>query len=304
VVELLHLTNGESAATTLRETGLGGVVLAWQDTLHEGPVPQLPRRELLRARAQFLAGCGWGHERVLLATLEARDTQLVDAFRDGVHVVLWFEHDLYDQLQLLDVLALAHEFEAAPELIVVGSFLGELAAAELEALWLSRRPADGATLETAASVWSAFREPEPTSLAEWAARDAPGLPFLAAALRRLLEELPAPGDGLSRTERQALETVAAGADTALASFVASQSLEGAAFLGDSWFYRTLRALGQGEARLLEGEPLRLTTLGERALGGEVDRVELLGIDRWLGGTHLTPDNVWRWDAAALQLVRD
>jgi hypothetical protein len=31
--------------------------------------------------------------------------------------------------------------------------------------------------------------------------------------------------------------------------------------------------------------------------------ELLGIDRWLGGTHVTPAETWRWDAAARKLVR-
>jgi hypothetical protein len=32
------------------------------------------------------------------------------------------------------------------------------------------------------------------------------------------------------------------------------------------------------------------------LSGAADRVALLGIDRWLGGTHLRPGRVWRWDA--------
>ena len=38
------------------------------------------------------------------------------------------------------------------------------------------------------------------------------------------------------------------------------------------------------------------------LRGESDRVDLLGVDRWIGGTHVTPDNAWRWDEAAHVLV--
>jgi redox-sensitive transcriptional activator SoxR len=328
---LLHVTNGESAGNTLRQTALGGAVLSWQDVLHEGPVPALPRRELLRTRARFLADCGWGHGQALLSSLERRDRQLLEALRDGLHVVLWFEHDLYDQLQLLDALALAHAEETAPELIVIGSFqgrpsfagLGELTAGELETLWPSRRPAPLAALQAAASAWAALRAPEPTALPEWAARESEHLPFLAPALRRLLEELPAPGDGLSRTERHVLQTVAAGARTPPASFVAAQRLEDAPFLGDTWFYRTLHALGKGDARLVETDDrrplppppplgdiglfaplqLRLTETGERTLRCEADRVELLGIDRWIGGTHVTPDNLWRWDPTELKLVR-
>jgi len=326
---LLHVTNGESAGNTLRQTALGGAVLPWQDVLHEGPVPALPRRELLRTRARFLAECGWGREQALLASLERRDRQLLEALRDGLQVVAWFEHDLYDQLQLLDVLALAHAADAAPELVVVGAFpgkpsfagLGELTADELETLWPARRPATQGALQAAASAWAAFRAPEPEALVEWAMSETPELPFLGPALRRMLEELPAPADGLSGTERRALQAIAAGAQSAPAAFVAAQRLEAAPFLGDAWFYRALSALGQGEARLVEtddGAPLplapplgdgqrfarlalRLTATGERALRGEADRVEAVPVDRWIGGTHVTPENVWRWDPAALEL---
>ncbi len=162
---LLHVTNGESAGNTLRQTALGGAVLPWQDVLHEGPVPALPRQELLQTRASFLADCGWGRKQALRSSLERRDRQLLEALRDGVHVVLWFEHDLYDQLQLLDVLTLAHSAEAAPELIVIGSFpgkpsfagLGELTASELETLWPSRRRAEPGALQAAASAWAALQ---------------------------------------------------------------------------------------------------------------------------------------------------
>jgi DNA-binding transcriptional MerR regulator len=333
----LHVTNGESAGNTLRQTSLGGAVLPWQDVLHEGPVPAGTRHELLRTRAAFLSGCGWGSRRALLASLERRDHQLGQALRDCQQVVLWFEHDLYDQLQLVDVLALASAAvggrgsAAFPELIVVGSFpgrpgfrgLGELTASQLETLWPARVEANPDTLAAAEAAWAALRHPEPSDLAATAARaDWPGLPFLAPALNRLLEELPAPQDGLSGTERRALQAVASGAATPVAAFVAAQDLEPAPFLGDAWFYRVLADLGAGDTRLVEtqaGQPvpaapplgdahvfarllLRLTRSGEQVLAGQSDRVALLGIDRWVGGTHLTADTVWRWDPASRRLL--
>jgi hypothetical protein len=149
-----------------------------------------------------------------------------------------------------------------------------------------------------------------------------GLPFLGPALRRLLEELPAPGDGLSGTERRALRAVAEGATTPVAAFLAAQNLEAAPCLGDAWFFRALAGIGVGPARLVETQagdplppppplgdarafarlPLRLTGPGERVLDGVQDRVALLGLDRWLGGTHLTAAAPWRWDPAAGLLV--
>lgn len=313
--KLMHVTNGESAGNTLRQTTLGGAVLPWQDVLHVGPVPAVPRRELLRLRAGFLADAGWGSRRAILGSLERRDAQLLQAFRDGIEVVLWFEHDLYDQLQLLDVLSLAHGAGATPELVVVGSFpgkpsfrgLGELTADELETLWPERRRASAETLDAAAEAWDAFRAPEPSALAELAHGEQPELPFLAPTLLRLLEELPAPGDGLSGTERRALAAVAAGKRTPREAFLATQDAEPAPFLGDTWFYSAVAELGAGPNRLLEsadGEPLpsapplgdaqrfvalplRLTEAGEKVLAGEANRVTLLGIDRWVGGTHVT-----------------
>jgi hypothetical protein len=329
-VELLHVTNGESAASTLRRTGLGGAVLPWQDALHEGPVPAAPRVELLRERAAFLSACGWGSTRAILASLERRDRQLFQAFADGVAVVLWFEHDLYDQLQLLDVLALAHEAHAAPQTIVVDAFpgrpsfrgLGELSADELETLWPSRRPASPAALAEAADIWSDLGAPEPTALARRALEGARELPFAAAALSRLLEELPAPGDGLSGTERRALRAITDGARTPAETFLAAQDLEDAPFAGDAWFHRSLAAIGRGDGRLVETRDgdelprppplsdgadfarttLRLTADGERVLLGEADRVELLGVDRCVGGTHVTPESLWRWDPVGRRVL--
>jgi DNA-binding transcriptional MerR regulator len=317
-VSLLHVTNGESAGNTLRQTTLGGAVLSWQDVLHEGPVRAVGRPTLLRERASFLSECGWGSRRALLSSLERRDQQFVDALRDGIPVVLWFEHDLYDQLQLIDALALARDIGGSAELIVVDSFLGSLHAPELEELWPLRVRATPAALEIASGAWEAFRARDPRALAELAHADSSELPFLAPALRRLLEELPAPRDGLSGTERRALLALDAGATTPLGAFFASQQLEDAPFLGDAWFFRTLTQLGPlvetdegtplpappplSDGNVFAQLPIRLTREGDRVLRGKADRVELLGVDRWIGGTHVTPRSLWRWDAERRELV--
>jgi hypothetical protein len=327
---VLHVTNGDSTAETLRRTSLGGATLPWRDALHAGPVPADPRHELLRRRAAFLSGRGWGDHDAILASFEERDRRLGQAFVDDQPVVLWFEHDLYDQLQLLDILALAHEARASPEAIVVGTFpgkpsfrgLGELSAEELETLWPGRRDVPAESLRTANGVWTEIRRQTPKGLARRAEQDEHGLPFVQGALLRLLEELPAPADGLSATERTALRAIAAGASTAAAAFVAAQELELAPFLGDAWFFLALAELGRGPGRLVEtadgaelpappplgdgrrfaGAQIRLTSAGERVLEGKADRVELLGIDRWVGGTHVTTDAVWRWDATSRRLL--
>ena len=47
----------------------------------------------------------------------------------------------------------------------------------------------------------------------------------------------------------------------------------------------------------------ITDAGREVLHGHADRTALLGLDRWLGGVHLTsPDIAWRWDANAQRLT--
>jgi DNA-binding transcriptional MerR regulator len=134
----LHVTNGESVASTLRTTSLEGVVLSWDDVLHVGPLAVDPA-ESRPLRARFLAEHGWGDEAAILAELERRDALLARARV----LVLWFEHDLFDQLQLLQVLAQLDD-EAEVELVQADDFLGSYDADRLEALWDARRPVDGA----------------------------------------------------------------------------------------------------------------------------------------------------------------
>jgi len=305
---LLHVTNGESAGNTLRQTGLGGPVLSWQDVLHEGPVPAVPPAELRGVRARFLSECGWGSERSLLDSFERRDRLVEHALEAQTHVVLWFEQDLYDQLQLLQVLALTGDAEV--ELLQADDHLGPLAADELEALWPSRRPVTEEMRATAREAWDAFRAPEPAALAALLERDLAALPHLVAALRRLVEELPAADDGLSRTERQLLEPLLDGPKRPHELFLASQAAEEDAFIGDAWAWKRLYELVPlveelpappplGDPREFAASAVTLTQLGRDVLAGKADRVALTPVDRWLGGTHV--DGSWRWDAATRRL---
>jgi DNA-binding transcriptional MerR regulator len=302
---LLHVTNGESAGNTLRQTTLGGAVLSWQDVLHEGPVPDVPPAELCAVRARFLSECGWGSERSLLESFERRDRLFEQALEADTSVVLWFEHDLYDQLQLLQALALAAD--SPLELIQAHADLGPLQPEELEALWPQRRPVTLHTRALAREAWDAFRAPEPTGLAALLERDTSALPHLGAALRRLLEELPDMRSGLSRTEQQLLEPLLDGPKRPFELFLASQTQEKAAFLGDAWAWKRLAELVPlveelppppplGDPREFLAARVTLTPLGRRVLAGKAERPP---VDRWLGGTHV--DGAWRWDAARRRL---
>ena len=64
----------------------------------------------------------------------------------------------------------------------------------------------------------------------------------------------------------------------------------------------LLAIGDRE-RPPAGRTVRLTAMGEKLLAGQEDHVRLNGIDRWIGGVHLTSDSApWRYDERLETLV--
>jgi len=307
---MLHVTNGDAAAEAIAGTGLAGDLLVWRDVLHEGPVPGgASPTELREIRAGFLARCGWTERGAALADFAARDARLAAAFAAGEEVALWFEEDLFDQLQLIQVLDRAASGSARSRLTAVPAdgYFGLMKSGDLVACWARARALGEAELEVGQSAWAAFRAEDPRALETLLAMGTAPLPALARALARFLEQFPGVTDGLSRSERQALAALSGGPLPFEELFDRSQRGEPLRFLGDAVFRLYLDGLAAPPAPLVaatpDGEVWRLTDAGRRVLAGEADRLAIGRLDRWLGGVRLlSPDRIWRWDAAAGRLV--
>jgi hypothetical protein len=108
----------------------------------------------------------------------------------------------------------------------------------------------------------------------------------------LRAELP-DAAGLSLSERLILEALADGPLTPVELFETTQNREAAPFAGDTWVWKIVADL-EGLVTAVDGSTrIGLTSAGRRVLEGEADRVELLGIDRWVGGIHLRPATLVR-----------
>ena len=216
MTRITHLTNGDHAADRLRELVAPAAVLPWRDILHDGPVPAgQDAAQLAGVRARYLAGVSGEDTAEIERSLVERDGALTKAL-DGERLTLWLEHDLYDQLQLLQVLdRIAETPDRRCEVMLVQAddHLSTLSAPALERMGDRATPIEEEQLALAVAAWEAFRAPTPAPLAALLERDLEALPFLGHALLRLLEELPAPESGLSRTERQILELLSVGPST-------------------------------------------------------------------------------------------
>ena len=324
---MLHVMNGDAMRPGFEASGLPGVMTVYADPLHDGPVPAgLSDEEIREVRARHLASEAEPAEKIALV-LRAWDAALESA-AEREEIVLWLEHDLFDQLLLIRHLAwFARRPVAAKQLsvICIGAFpgihpflgLGQLSPAQLASLFDSRVPMTEDHLELGQRAWKAFTFPDPRALERVAAEDTPLLPFLAPALRRFLEEYPAVGSGLPRTEREILRRLTDGPRETRDVFSAFHR-DGEAFLiADAPFRDRLDGLAEPPAALIaiEGDasdetfavlpkgPIALTDMGRKVLDGAVDWLAIREFDRWLGGVHVDRDNLWRWNEAAGRIER-
>jgi hypothetical protein len=317
---VLHVTNGDSCAGSLRLAGLPGTVAVWADVLHEGPVPPDEGMDTwLELRSRFHAGPEWSYEDAL--TLGRKWQDDLASFAAYEELVFWFEHDLFDQLLLIRHLAwLARQGPGATRitLICIGAFpgvpdfvgLGQLTPAQLATLYPSRKALTPAQFALARRAWAAFTAPDPTSLARLATEHSE-LPFLGPALRRFLEEYPSLQNGLPRTEAQVLGALESGPLSPERLFLRSQEREEARFMGDLTLWERVEELARGPNPLVRTEiiprPQRLpegtvalTETGRAVLAGRTDWATVHRLDRWLGGVHLQTDRShWRWDGRHL-----
>lgn len=323
---MLHITNGDSAAETIKDAVFSGQILAWRDVLHEGPVPAgLHLPQLSEIRTEFIAGLDWGAKEAIALVFHERD-QTLARFREHEEIVLWFEHDLYDQLQLIQILDWFFERECGAtklSLICIGEHhevqpfhgLGELNVNQMAALLPLRHIISYKEKKTAHLAWQAFTSPDPTNIEKLLATDTSALPFLKKALLRHLQQFPSTTNGLGRTEQQILTAVAHGKQTPQEIFLADQAQEENVFMGDASFWIYLHTLCSGKEPLLQTrngatfflpeaetdvpfveQKLILTEAGKTVLAGTTDQIKLNGIERWFGGVHLQGNDVqWRWE---------
>ena len=312
VDRVLHIRCGSDIRESLRTAGFDGDFLEWGDPVCRGPVPSgLSEDDYQRRRARFIAGWDILSETRALDRLKSEAAAL-GSLPDYDSIVLWFEHDLYDQAVLIDLLSRlsgSAELLTRMRLLPVDSFdgdnrfvgFGQLSPDQLRTLHGKDVPVTDAMLRQAERAWQAFRADTPEPLYTFTLDDDDSLPFLRAAMRRHLMELPWTRDGLSMTERLMLEAVAGGAKTGVDAFrVMYRETEPAPFLGDVMFFHDMAGLIDAENPALTAtedwrDDFDLTDFGRALLAGEADWIRANGIDQWRAGVHLSGKGpVWRW----------
>ena len=252
--EPLHVANGHCTTRLIEQAHLPGRTSIWADALHEGPVADVSDAELVRLRAADIAR-GLGHR---VDDVEA-DLQSWRAAVDADHtydeLVLWYEHDLFDQLNLIQLLTRIGRDRPVGKpvsLVSIESYpghphfkgLGELAPADIAALFGQRRRVTPEQFAVAARAWDAFRSQDRGRIESLLLEDTSALPFLARALRRYLDEASAEPGGFTRSERRLLDQLARGPVDIHTAWRRMHEGETAFYITDSSFWSLLKGLAE------------------------------------------------------------
>jgi len=309
----VHIRCGSDIRQPLKDAGFAGDFLEFSDPLWLGPLSDAEEHARIIAEA-----AGMSPAAVATKLRREHDELAVAADRYG-RIVVWCEHDPYDQLCLARVLAEFVGRARLPqiELIAVDGFpaierfigLGQLSPAALRLLWEGRIAVSPRLLALGAAVWDALRDPSPRALHAIAAGGTPELPIMAGALVRHLHELPH-ANGLSATQEAALRVLRGGPQTVAQLFwIVDTQIDTLPFMGDLFFAAVLRDLQRvkrppirvHEDTLSQPWPrqrLSLTPSGVALLDGGLDWMSLDPPERWVGGVRIAPGGpVWRWSKA-------
>ncbi|WP_079415005.1 DUF1835 domain-containing protein [Paenibacillus ferrarius] len=333
--KLLHIINGDAFGDKLRASGIDGDILVWRESLYEGPIcMQMSDSVLLPIRAAYM-NRRHGIPEMLFSTAAREQEEALDNLSTNVReVVLWFEHDLYDQLMLNYLLSRMYAMPSRAFqlfLLNIGEFpgidlfygLGQLTVDQIRSLHHKWEPVQEDQLRLAYKVWTAYSASEPLPLASLIEEDLSLFPFLKKALQANYDRYPSKLNGLNAIQQLILTLLAEAEVSILQLFhQISKSISGYG-LGDLQFWSIIEDLRQCEFPLVQliggghlpryGDPLPpgfenwrvgLTEWGILVLGCERDHLFLNGIDDWIGGVHLLgKEGIWRQNTATTGFLR-
>ncbi|WP_194856702.1 DUF1835 domain-containing protein [Alloalcanivorax venustensis] len=309
-LDTVHIRCGSDLRDALPATGLHGHFHTFSDPFCIGPLHSRERQAFMDERTRFLCEVFGGDENETRRR-QQHEYDGLDQAMDSERVVLWFEHDSYDQLILayiLNHLALQRrptrlELVATDGIPGVDRFigLGQLAPEVLGWLWQQRRPVDDALITLGRRAWRAVTADTPQRLDDLSRTLTPELPMLGRALRRHLLELPDEATGLGLSEQLAVQLVAERGPITVGEVFRdlTREREPLPYLGDTMFWWMMQPLMGGERPLLTSDhgedtpwqdrSLHITSHGHAVLSGHNNWLDTHPGRRWVGGIAIDGD---------------
>ena len=313
MLKTLHILNGQGTAYPFQRSGLAGEVMVWNEALAVGPVVQeVGSNAFWKLRIDYHSTAYTELEKppqVDYKKLVLSEFEKVQPLPSYQELVLWFEFDLFCQVNLIALCSWLHGQdlgEAVVSLVCIDRFpgirdfkgMGQLSAEAFPKLFTQRKKLDKSTLLHSALVWSGYCDPDPRKIQEALTnKTGSSFPFLARAMQEHYQRFPSTFDGLNKQERQILNTATSGS-------YSKRELVGQMLQQDRWYgfgdlqyYIYLHRL---KALLSFQNQVTVSGLGQEVLAGKKDFLEIQPEKVALGGAVNTD---YRWDPLQQQLIK-
>ena len=213
----LHLLNGDSIAPQFEKSGLPGRAFVWREVLCEG-----------QADTDLTSERHWQHRQVHLnETYSFFEQQLFDDLKSGFlaldphlydAVYLWFEYDLFCQVNMMGLLSWlsSKRYMDNVYLVCVGEHpdydrlvgLGELTQAQFTAMIDCRQKLNGDDLAIVSTLWKQWCEGHHHKLVETSQQlDQVRFPYMTPALKAHLQRFPHTSTLLTEIESAILNLI-------------------------------------------------------------------------------------------------
>ncbi len=288
----LHITNGDSFTQRLKSLPFKGDIITWREMLCEGRTEtNVGSESFWKTRFEFLhknynVSKSWFIEKTL------KEYRSLCNHKQQDEIILWFEYDLFCQINMLAVLSWlkTHRRDAQISLVCSGDEDGtekmfglcDLDDEKLQNLFNKRVHLTQDDIEFADYVWQLYCSDNPIRLENMSDFENYHFDYLSSAIKLHLKRFPSIKNGLNELENRVLALAADQKPQNKKLFV--QNLLGTQGLygyGDSQFERILTNLKPLFTSL---SPVRLSKKGKDILEGKTSYYsQIRDNEAYLGG---------------------
>ncbi|MEO0573585.1 MAG: DUF1835 domain-containing protein [Bacteroidota bacterium] len=289
---LLHITNGDSFTKRLENLPLKGDIITWREMLCEGKtLTNVGSESFWKTRFEFLnknyrVSKSWFVEKTL------KEYRSLCNHKQQDQIVLWFEYDLFCQINMLAVLSWLKTYRRHAEISLVCSgkedetdrlyALNDLSDEKVLELYKNRTVLSQDDIEYADYVWQLYCSDNPMRLENLMDFDNFQFNYLSDAIKAHLQRFPSIKNGLNAVENNILQVAVDHKPKSKREFT-GQVLQNQGFygFGDSQYDRLITNLRPLFSSL---NPVRLSKKGKAVFAKKENYYSALrNEDYYLGG---------------------
>ncbi|NAS30632.1 DUF1835 domain-containing protein [Flavobacteriaceae bacterium R38] len=291
---ILHITNGDGFTSVLKKLKLKGEIITWREMLCEGKtVTDVGSEAFWKVRYDFLNKYYKVTKKRFIDFTLKEYRELCNQKKQQ-EIVLWFEYDLFCQINMIAVLSWLKKHRKGAEISLVCSGkeddseklygLSELSEDKLRELYKNKINLSQDDIEYADYIWQLYCSDNPLRLESFSKFNASQLRYLPNAIEAHVKRFPTVKNGLNELENKIL------AAAAVNRFESKNELvwhnlkdQGYYGLGDSQFFKMISDL---KPLFRSFNPVVLNKLGKEVHGKSKNFYSQIKDDTmYLGGTQ-------------------